>query len=408
MTEQPSSHSRSPEHQALIARDVSAISRISVVPSMLQIITEMTGMRFAAVARVDETSWTACAVRESLDFGLEVGGELELATTLCDEIRSSHQTIIVDQASADDQYRDHHTPRIYGFESYISVPIFRTDGSFFGTICALDPLPAQLKQSNIPATMASFARMLALQLDAEQSARDTEVALSEAREMAELREQFVAVLGHDLRNPLYAIIASAELLQRKASDANGLRAAERILASGKRASQLVDDILDFARGRLGDGIPLKSETSENLEAALHQVVAEIQDVHPERDIQARISPLGMIRCDRQRVAQLLSNLIANAMAHGRSDGPVKISAEVHDSVFVLSVNNQGEPIPEQTLASLFKPYWRPISNEPQAGLGLGLYIASEIARSHGGKMAVRSNADEGTTFSFILPTAPKS
>jgi len=116
------------------AADVATIGRISAVPAMLKVVSELTGLRFAAVARVTDTSWTACAVFDELDFGLQAGGELDLVTTLCHEIRASHQPVIIDHVSEDALYRDHHTPRIYGFESYLSIPVFRTNGQFFGTI----------------------------------------------------------------------------------------------------------------------------------------------------------------------------------------------------------------------------------------------------------------------------------
>lgn len=154
-----------------IAEDVALISRISAVPAMLQVISETTGMGFAAVARVTDTSWTACAVLDKLNFGLKPGGELELTTTICHEIQSSHlhEAVIIDHVSEDDHYRTHHTPRIYQFQSYIAVPVFLSDGSFFGTICALDPKPAQLKATAIEALMTSFARLLAIQIEAEES-----------------------------------------------------------------------------------------------------------------------------------------------------------------------------------------------------------------------------------------------
>ena len=114
------------------AADIATIGRISAVPAMLKVISDMTGLRFAAVARVTDDTWTACAVLDQLDFGLGVGGELDLTTTICHEIRGSHVSVVIDKASEDPLYHDHHTPRLYQFESYISVPVFRTDGRFFG------------------------------------------------------------------------------------------------------------------------------------------------------------------------------------------------------------------------------------------------------------------------------------
>jgi signal transduction histidine kinase len=382
--------------------DIATIGRISAVPAILQVISELTGLRFAAVARVTDDSWTACAVLDRLDLGLKVGDKLDLVSTLCNEVRQCHRSVIIDKASEDPLYRDHLTPRNHQFESYIAVPILRTDGGFFGTICALDPNPAPLKSSTILSTMESFARMLALQIEAEEDLQRTETALIKERQTAELREQFIAVLGHDLRNPLFAISAGAEMLLRKLGDPANKQRARHILTSAQRASKLVDDVLDFARGSLGRGIPVNIEPCPDLADALRHVVSEIQSIHPKRIIQSSIGDLSNVHCDRERVTQLLSNLVANAVVHGGPDGPVEVSARIEEGRFVLSVKNQGL-IAENALPHLFQPYSKPAGGTPQAGLGLGLYIASQIAQSHGGKLEVVSTEQQGTTFTFSLP-----
>lgn len=113
-----------------ISNDVAKISRISAVPAILQVITESTGLGFAAVARVTESTWMACAVLDKLDFGLKPGGELELSSTICHEIRSSHKAVVIDHVAEDQLFCEHHTPRLYNFQSYISVPIFLPNGTF--------------------------------------------------------------------------------------------------------------------------------------------------------------------------------------------------------------------------------------------------------------------------------------
>ncbi|MFT0870050.1 ATP-binding protein [Pseudomonas sp. CAM1A] len=386
-----------------VTADIAIIGRINAVPAILQVICETTGLRFAAVARVTESSWTACAVLDTLGFGLEVGGELEVASTLCHEIRSTRQTIVIDKASEDEQYCRHHAPRQYRFESYISVPVLRTDGSFFGTICALDAKPTSLKGTAIQPMMESFARLLAIQIESEESAQRTERALHKERAMAEVREQFIAVLGHDLRNPLFAITAGAELLSQRLTDDKQRAIALHILTCGQRATELVRDMLDFARGRLGAGIPLNLQPCPDLPDALGHVASELQRVHPQRRIILDIGQVGGLLCDRERITQLLSNLIANALLHGDPQGPVTVRATLSDDTFDLSVHNQGTPIAPQTLPLLFEPFSRPISGAPQPGLGLGLYIAKQIALAHGGRMEVTSSAEAGTLFSFRLP-----
>ena len=387
--------------------DIATINRISAVPAMLQVISEMTGMRFVAIARVTSTSWTACAVLDRLGFGLKPGGELDLATTLCFESMGSHLPIIIDSVSTDPHYRDHHTPKMYRFESYITIPVLRTDGSFFGTICALDTEPAQLKSSTVQTTLESFARLISLQIDAEENQQRTETALLLERENAELREQFIAVLGHDLRNPLFAITTAAERLLRKHPNPVSDYLVQHILTSGRRAARLVEDVLDFARGRLGAGIPLTLHESADLNEVFTHVISEVQSVHPQRLIQADIGPIDGVYCDSGRLSQLLSNLLSNAIHHGATDGVVDVQAQVHENVFTLTVTNQGNPIPPHVQAQLFQPYSRPANDTPQAGLGLGLYIASQIAQSHGGRLEVDSSAAHGTAFSFHLPLEAK-
>ncbi len=384
------------------AADIATIGRISAVPAMLQVISDMTGLRFAAVARVTDDTWTACAVLDQLEFGLGVGGELDLTTTICHEIRGSHVSVVIDKASEDPLYHDHHTPRMYHFESYISVPVFRTNGHFFGTICALDPNPAPLRSSTIQSTMESFARVLSLQIEAEEASQRTEAQLQEERGTAELREQFIAVLGHDLRTPLASIVNGAELIKLMAPGDKASKVAQRIARSGHRIGSLVDDLMDFARGRLGGGIPLTMVTTSELGAQLRHAVAELESSHPGRVIRSNIELDCQLVCDPRRLTQLLSNLLLNALTHGDAQYPIHVTGECRDGQLLLAVANQGEPIAPATLERLFHPFWRGNHSNPgAAGLGLGLYIASQIARSHNGELHVSSTA-AGTVFSFRM------
>ena len=136
-----------------IQADVEAINRIPVVPKILEVICRTTGMGFAAIARVTEDKWVACSVRDEIQFGLVPGSELKLETTICNEIRQSGEAVIIDHVDKDEAFAGHPTPAMYGFQSYISIPIICQDGTFFGTLCAIDPRPAKL---NNPATIGMF------------------------------------------------------------------------------------------------------------------------------------------------------------------------------------------------------------------------------------------------------------
>jgi signal transduction histidine kinase len=385
------------------ASDIAAIQSIEAVPSILRVVSEMTGLRFVCIARVTHGSWTACAVLDKIDFGLKAGGELDVATTLCSVVRDSRLPVVIDKASEDPQYCAHITPRMYGFESYIAIPIFRANGDYFGNLCALDPLPARVKDNKILSTMKLFTELISLQLAAEERHRASHAALLGERETAELREQFIAVLGHDVRTPLSSIIAGADLLLRKGLDKDVSTIAERILRSGRRIAGLVDDVLDFARGRLGGGMFPELRDATDLEKDLRHVVAELQGANPDRLVRSRFEMRDKVACDRNRMAQLLSNLLTNALTHGARDQPVDVDARSSDGLFVLSVTNQGTPIPAETIPRLFLPYSRATGEGRRAGLGLGLYITAEIARSHGGTIDVSSSAGTGTTFTFTLP-----
>jgi GAF domain len=129
--------------------DVQAIQRIDAVTSVLDIVCRTTGMGFAAVAWVIEERWIACAVKDDIQFGLKPGGELKVETTICHKIRQSGTPVIIDHVAQDQAFCGHPTPAMYGFQSYISVPIVRADGTFFGTLCAIDPRPAVLKECDL-------------------------------------------------------------------------------------------------------------------------------------------------------------------------------------------------------------------------------------------------------------------
>jgi phosphoserine phosphatase RsbU/P len=227
--------------------------------------------------------------------------------------------------------------------------------------------------------------------------------LATERETAELREQFIAVLGHDLRNPLAAISAGARILQRSgALQQRELRVLDMINSTVTRMSDLIDNILDFARGRLGGGITLNRDANRPLEPVLEQVVDELRTASPQRQIQTSFEITDPVSCDRTRIGQLASNLIGNALTHGARDQPVRVGAKTDDDVFRLWVANAGEPIPETAMQKLFEPFFRGVVRDSRHGLGLGLHIASQIAQAHGGRIDVTSTSDE-TRFVFTMP-----
>ena len=384
--------------------DVAAVQRILSVPTILDVVCRITGMGFAAVARVTEDRWIACSVKDDIAFGLTPGGELDVETTICNEIRSHREPVVIDEVAQDPRYREHRTPAKYGFQSYISMPIILPDGKFFGTLCAIDPRPARVNRPEVVNTFRLFAELIAFHLDANSRLEASEAALLDERETARLREQFIAVLGHDLRNPLNSVVGAAAVLERLPLEETAKRMVSIMQKSVRRMAGLIDAVLDFARGRLGGGLTLTRSSTEPLGPLLEQVVTELRLAFPDRVIDTDFQLHDCVNCDRARVAQVLSNLLANALTYSSRGTPVRTQAKIVDGMFELSVSNAGEPIPPEGMARLFLPYVRGEVRPSQQGLGLGLYIASEIAKAHGGTLTATSTAEE-TRFVFRTPAA---
>jgi signal transduction histidine kinase len=382
--------------------DIEAVQRIEAVPRILEVVCRTTGMGFAAVARVTDQHWVCCAVRDEIQFGLNVGGELELETTICHEIRQRQQAVAIDHVAQDAIYANHRTPALYGFQSYISMPITLSDGSIFGTLCAIDPRPTRVDTPETVGMFKLFAELIGFQLEAVERVAASEASLLSERQGSELREQFIAVLGHDLPNPLASIDAGASMLLKTPLNEKAQAIVGLLKTSVGRMSGLIDNVLDLARGRLGGGISIDRDADEPLEPVLAQVVAELQSSSPERVILSDFALDRPVSCDRPRLAQLLSNLLGNALTYGAKDQPIRVAAATAGGLFTLTVANAGDVIAPDALERLFQPFTRGDDRPNRQGLGLGLYIASEVARAHGGELRVASSAVE-TKFTFTMP-----
>ncbi|SAK49171.1 histidine kinase [Caballeronia temeraria] len=382
--------------------DVDAIQAIAAVPTILQVICRTTGMGFAAIARVTPQRWVCLAVHDEIGFGLKPGGELSVATTLCHEVRQARDVVAIDHVAEDARYRHHHTPARYGFQSYISMPVFLRDGSFYGTLCAIDPKPAKVTDPAVIGMFRMFSDLIAYHIEAEKHLAKAQADLSDARLVNGLREQFIAVLGHDLRNPMAAISAGATLLRMSGLGERERAISDAISRSATHMTALIDDISDLTRVRLGSGITLR-RTREGLEPALQHAVEEMRLAYPRRRIETAISLAHPVEADPVYVARLLSNLLKNALIYGSQTEPVSVTISADDD-FVLSVSNAGPPIADSLKAGVFSPFTRGAGPDDHPGLGLGLFIVAEIARAHGGSIDLTST-DHATTFTFRMPLA---
>ena len=384
-------------------RALATISRLEAVPTLLAVLCESTGMRFAAVVQVTGDSWIACAVQDDAQRNIKPGDELAIDAALRSESFMTHAPIIVEHASIDPHYRAHPVSPLFQLESFLSVPIILGNSQHFGILCAFDSNPAKVAQPHLVSMFTRFAALIASQLDSQLRQDLDHAALLDERAAAELREQFIAILGHDLRNPLHAVFAGADLLARTLAYPAHAEIASRIKTNARRMSLLIDDVLDFARGRLGGGIGLALTEVENINTGLAAVIQELRDAHPDCEILSDIRVSASVRCDLGRLQQLTSNLVANALTHGRTHSPIKISARADEHDLILEVWNAGEPIPSESINKIFEPFWRHSTSKSRNGLGLGLHICSQIVRAHEGRISVISTRESGTQFTASLP-----
>ena len=219
---------------------------------------------------------------------------------------------------------------------------------------------------------------------------------------ADLREQFLAVLGHDLRNPLAALDSGISILERRSTQEELMPVLGQMRTSVKRMDELIRNMMDFARVRLGDGIGLERAEHSAMGERLRNVTEEIALVSPELDIAFENLVDRPITCDAARIEQVLSNLLANAVTHGDLSQPISVTICTGPSNFCIDVANGGEAMGEEARANLFRPFFRGSPEESKQGLGLGLFIVSEIVSAHGGTIEVTSDA-KGTKFALEMP-----
>jgi phosphoserine phosphatase RsbU/P len=250
-------------------------------------------------------------------------------------------------------------------------------------------------------------RLLAIARDITEQRRvsaERERLTRQLEETLRLNELFVAAVGHDLRNPLLAVIAGAELIVRRSPDADAVRLAETMREGGKRMERMTSALFDLTRARLGGGLPIVRARLD-LCALAERVFREHQLAAPGQPMSLAMDPDIVGEWDGTRLEQLLSNLLGNAVKHGVSGEPIRVEVLGEPSHVILAVHNAGS-IPTFMLSDLFDPFRERGDGRHSDGLGLGLFIVQQIAFAHSGRVEVSSSAEAGTSFRVQLPRTP--
>ena len=379
-----------------IGADIAQVNAIRNIPDVLHVLCEITGMKFAVIARVSATNWTACAVLDRLGMGIKTGHELDVGTTFCREVRASRATIAIDSVSTDCRYRNHLTPKMYGFESYISVPIILPDGDYFGSLCTLDRRAGGVSDIRIQFMFLCFSRLIAQELQrARHLAADSSPPLSRLQ-VDNLRGLVIAMLAAD--DPARGTADGHRAL--------ALDYMQRLVEPLDPRCSVIADAVKVTQAPLCAGEATRFEMSSDLLFRLRAVVVACRIAHPGRQIISNIAFAGAIYCDPAWIERLAHCLLAYALKHGNPADAVSFIAKLKANGLLLSVWNNGHTIRPDRVAGIFRPDWRAVADRSTSGDAM--HTCAEVVRVHHGTIEASSSPGNGTQISARIPLTPRT
>lgn len=412
--------------------DVANILQIPIVSTLLDVICRTTGMGFAAIARVTDDRWITCTTHDDINFGLAPGDELKVETTICHEIRQSGNAVIIDNVDENAAFCNHATPAMYGFKSYISMPIYRKDGSFFGTLCAIDPKPAKLNNPAVIGMFHLFADLISFHLSAAEELRISELNLLNEREertklleaknhelqkMNEELESFAYVASHDLQEPLRKIATYSGLILHNDDtrlSGKSRNYFDRLNLSVKRMQTLINDLIMFTQ--LKDKQHLFEIVSFN--ALVEKVKENFEEDIQEKAFVIQSGELVDAYLIPYQFKQLLHNLISNAIKFSRpglqSVIQITSAVETRDEIsantllteqfyFHLTISDNGIGFDQKYSEQIFNVFQRLNGREEFEGTGIGLAIVKKIVANHNGFITATGDINNGARFDIYIP-----
>lgn len=404
-----------------LAADIDRISRIAIIPTLLDVVCQTTGMGFAAVARVTQTRWITCSVRDDIEFGLVPGSELQVGTTICNEIRDSFQPVVINHVKENDLFCSHHTPLMYGFQSYISYPIVLKTGEFFGTLCAIDPKPADLENTKIRGLFTAFSDLISFHLQQiellDQSDRAVRNLSRQLTHSLDENRQYRHISNHTLQEPLRKLRIFSGMLVDQIRSGEMEKAghyALKIREGAERFSSLIMNLSDFTRLEQDHA----TVQPVDLEYVVGAVSAGLRLRLEARGATVLVGSLPTVQGVSGQLELLFHHLFDNAIRFSKNGVPLAVSVLCQqytpkegdvplppEKRYVeIKLTDNGVGIKGAQLERIFDMFSQLPSDTVQEGMGMGLSICRKIIRNHGGQITIASGLNAGTTVSVILPT----
>ncbi|MFG4004245.1 GAF domain-containing sensor histidine kinase [Flavobacterium aquidurense] len=426
-------------------QDITNIKNIAIVPTLLNVICQTTGMGFAAIARVTEDRWITCSVQDNVLFGLKAGDELKIKTTICDEIRQNPKPVIIDNVSEDKEYHDHHTPAMYNLQSYISVPIIRQDGSFFGTLCAIDPKPNNLKEFKVREMFNLFAELISFHLTAIEQDVANKTILKEKTHLLEKTkieknqveklnsdiekkliqknislekmnselEAFNYISSHDLQEPLRKIQLFTDTIEREEAanlSERGKAAFHKIKTSAFRMQNLINDLLIYSKTKFDD----RKFELKDLNTIARDVIEDLTNEFENKNVTFDIQELGKLSVIEFQFRQLLYNLINNSLKFASAERNliITVSAQITNGereklsplskYHKITISDNGIGFDQSYSEKIFGLF-QALHTKPLKSTGIGLTIVKRIVENHNGFIKAEGTLNQGAKFSIFIP-----
>ncbi len=416
-----------------LIKNIDDIANLDIVPTMLSVLCQTTGMGFAGVAHVTDEYWLLCSANDNINFGLKSGDMLDVKTVLCNELKVTAQPLVIANIDTDPYYSKHITPLTYGFKSYVSVPIFRKDGRYFGSLFAIDPQPKEMNAEAVSGMLSLFSQLISVHLSANEQIKLSEIQFHKDRAFinalevkAEERtkelkdnndalirsnkelEAFAYISSHDLQEPLRKIQTLTSMITEKESanlSPTGLDYFNRVKSAASRMQSLIKDLLTYSRADLSD--PDFKEI--NLGDIVSQVREDLAEQLRDKGAEIEIGPMFMLTIIPFQFRQLLQNLITNSLKFARQGIPPRIligcteEIQGNDVFCKITVSDNGIGFEQEYAERIFTLFQRLNDKKLYSGTGIGLAIAKRILDNHKGYITATGTPNQGATFHIYIP-----